>query len=179
LGWPVQDWFSVSRLETLPVSGHLSTQIVQIRDLLNLCGEAVEKLIREIVRSRIRVREGDGGNDDRRIVVSHYTKTAWAEEILIQQMIVPMQGVEAHVYVMQGRSTPRRAKRAGARSVEARIVFKAQSTELELDPEQTMRRETDISNFIPEAKRFWRPGPVSLGGREATMEIPGFLERLR
>jgi hypothetical protein len=36
LGRPVQDWFCVSRLKTLPVSGRLSTQNVQIRDLLNM-----------------------------------------------------------------------------------------------------------------------------------------------
>ena len=89
--------------------------------------------------------------------------------------IVPLSGVEAHVFIMRGRSTANRARDAGARSVEARIVFYAKSSEIQLDPEQESRRNTPY--FIPEALWFIRPGPVLLEDRSPSLEIPSIFDR--
>ncbi len=88
---------------------------------------------------------------------------------MAMQSIVPTEG---YVFVFEGRSSAKRALNAGAVSVEVRIVFMARLTELEMDPEQIRRQWQDPGMYIPEARRFIRPGPVSLAGRDPMIEKP-------
>jgi len=146
---------------------------------------AVAATLPPTTNSATKVNDTCKRDDDRdSILVSHYTTVQKAQGILSQQVIIPGEGLsftfnrpEAYVYVFEGRSTPRRATEAGARSVEARVVFNAKQNELELDPEQTDRIRRGASNIIREAKRFIRSGPVQLATRNAMLEIPSLWER--
>lgn len=117
-------------------------------------------------------------NRESGILVSHYTSNEGADAILASNTIridaAPLLR-ESHVYVFEGRSTASRAAEAGAVYTEARIVFDAQQYELELDPEQSDRIRRKQSNIILEARRFIRPGNVSLVGRNACKETPRIL----
>lgn len=109
--------------------------------------------------------------------MSHYTSSANADSILAQMVINKfLSDFGQHVYVLLGRSTPRRAASAGASSVEARIVFNAYKAELEDDPALKMRKPGDPA-YIAEARWFARSGPVTLDGRNPIKEIPSFWER--
>lgn len=112
-----------------------------------------------------------------RISVSHYTSAARGSQMLAEGKIRSSEWEGERVYVMLGKSSPRRAADAGAQSVEVRIVFKAYSYELEMDPEQTKRQVNDPSMFIAEARRFILPGPVDLTGRDPVVEKPSFWEQ--
>jgi len=118
-----------------------------------------------------------GSNDDGTIIVSHYTSKEGAEKIL-ESGEIRSSVREQHVYVFRGKVNAETAADAGAVHTNARIIFNARISELELDPEQAMRfKNPSLGRFIPEALRFRVPGSISLAERDAHIELRGFLGR--
>lgn len=116
------------------------------------------------------------------IEVSHYTSRRDALSMLSdgEISVKPIGDGEAYVYVMRGRSSPIDAADAGAKSVEARLVFKAKAAEIELDPAQRMRMTgKEHGRVITDAQVFRRPGTIYLEGRDAIVEIPTLFGRWR
>ena len=140
--------------------------------LLAISGLGLIRLAKDYANRKTQPKTDDNTNS---VLVSHYTSALLGAAIMSTKSIVPLSGVEAHVFIMRGRSTANRARDAGARSVEARIVFYAKSSEIQLDPEQESRRNTPY--FIPEALWFIRPGPVLLEDRSPSLEIPSIFDR--